>query len=430
MGRLTESEQRFASYGVGADGQPELPPPPYQVGNVHLKFIGIRLAKAAARALLPPELEPAESNGGLICVYSASSGSVVAPFTACYAAVEVKGFNAPDGSSGYYIAEGHYSGGGGDFMRRYYNLNALKGGSRQFREGDIEVGVGGPPGMDTLELRLRSPATPPPFISGVHHYLGRRPGGGSTIFPIAFSGYLANTAPISAEISDLATERFRLARPIELTFATECTEGSLTFGVPQAIGEPSRLADNAAQGTLLNAFARVGRAAIIVSASGEVRNMSAGAREKLGDGLSLSAGRLRVARAEDQRELDRQIATATLAVHGDAPAPIRITRSSSGPLILEVFAIGAAATGLPAALILINDPAIPTARNPGPALQLLGLTAAEARIAEHVGSGLSPRQTAEKIDNAEGTVRTTLKRIYEKLNINRQSELARIVARL
>jgi DNA-binding CsgD family transcriptional regulator len=430
MGKqLSRSEELFLQTGV-VWSEAELPPPPCQVGDVHLKFIGVRFAAGMARALLPPELEPVDGDPGLICVYSADSGSVAAPFSACYAAVEVKGYNAPDGSSGYYIAEGYYSGGGLEFMHRYLNLNPVEGNSRQFREGDIEVGVGGPPGIDAVEMRMRTPKVLPPVATGVHHYLGKRPGGGSTVFPIAFNGIIASTEPISIDIADFATERMRLARPVAMTFALECTAMSLTFGAPQAVGEPSRLVENAGQATLLNSFARVGRAALIVSETGEVRNMSAHARMLMGDGLVLSGAKLRTSRLEDQKELDRLIVAATRDGGDLSLPPIRLTRRNAGPLIVDIVPIGSAATGQPSALILLNDPAMPVTGNTGAALQLLGLTPAEARIAELVGSGRSPREAAEQVANAESTVRTSLARIYQKLQINRQAELARIVARL
>jgi DNA-binding CsgD family transcriptional regulator len=63
-------------------------------------------------------------------------------------------------------------------------------------------------------------------------------------------------------------------------------------------------------------------------------------------------------------------------------------------------------------------------------LLALGLTAAEARVARLIGGGLSPAEAASQIGNAEATVRTLLKRVYSKAGLERQSQLANLVARL
>lgn len=60
----------------------------------------------------------------------------------------------------------------------------------------------------------------------------------------------------------------------------------------------------------------------------------------------------------------------------------------------------------------------------------LGLTPAEARVAEQVGRGLSPREAAEIVGVRESTARFLLKRSFAKLDISRQAALARLIARL
>ena len=60
----------------------------------------------------------------------------------------------------------------------------------------------------------------------------------------------------------------------------------------------------------------------------------------------------------------------------------------------------------------------------------LGLTPGESRIAALVGCGHSPRDAAVKLGIAEETARTVLKRVYEKLQIRRQGELATFVSQI
>jgi DNA-binding CsgD family transcriptional regulator len=60
---------------------------------------------------------------------------------------------------------------------------------------------------------------------------------------------------------------------------------------------------------------------------------------------------------------------------------------------------------------------------------VFGLTGAEARVALQIAAGLSVSQTAARLALRSESVRTYLKRIYEKLGVSRQNELAALVAR-
>jgi DNA-binding CsgD family transcriptional regulator len=62
--------------------------------------------------------------------------------------------------------------------------------------------------------------------------------------------------------------------------------------------------------------------------------------------------------------------------------------------------------------------------------RLFTLAPAEARVAALIGSGLSPRQAAEKLNISEGTVRTTLKHVFTRVGVSRQSELVALLAKL
>ena len=73
-----------------------------------------------------------------------------------------------------------------------------------------------------------------------------------------------------------------------------------------------------------------------------------------------------------------------------------------------------------------------TAGPPDPAIirDLLGLTLGEARIAALVGTGLPPKEAADRLGIAEETARTVLKRVFAKTGVSRQSELVAMITRL
>lgn len=432
--QLTPAERRFLDIHLrtdhaGQDDDEPLPPAPYQVGGVDMLFTGVRFSAGVTRELLPPELEPSESDSGLICVYTVATGWGVAPFSACYAAVEVKGFDAPDGSPGYCIVSGWYSGGGYRFMSRHYNQFAQQGQGRLSRDGDLIVARAGPPGVDALVVRARSAPKGPPEAAVVHHYLGKHPAGGASLFAIAFSGMAVNAEPVSIEMSDAAGERMLRARPTELTYSLHCYDANLTFGVPQKVGTSIDLPVASEQVTLLDAFSRIGRAAIIVSDDGVISAMTPRAKSLLGDGLVTSRGKLRARVPAEQAALEGLVSRAAGAATSSL-SPIAIQRQAGPPLIVDAMSIGKVATGRPAALLLLNDTERPNSESTGAALQLLGLTPAESRIAGLVGAGHSPREAADALNLSLNTVRSALKIAFDKLGISRQAELAKIVARL
>ena len=247
-----------------------VPPPPHQVTDVYMSFIGVRFESGAARKLLPPELTPVDGNTGTICVYSAGARWGLAPFSACFAAVEVQGHDAADGSPGYYIATGYYSGRGYSMMSRDYNANALRSGSRHFRDGEVAVGRGGADGVELVTIRSRPARQAAPWSAGVRHYMGKRPLGGTNLFPIAFTGSMSEAEPISVVVADTASDRMQLARPIELLYAVERADFSLTFGRPRSIAEPTELDGELAKASLLSVFTGIGRSAALVGADSEI----------------------------------------------------------------------------------------------------------------------------------------------------------------
>ena len=82
-----------------------------------------------------------------------------------------------------------------------------------------------------------------------------------------------------------------------------------------------------------------------------------------------------------------------------------------------------------AALVLIRDPDANRldAERVG---DLLGLTAAESRLAVLLGQGRSVRDIARELDRSENTVRWTLKNVLSKTGAARQADLVRLLLQL
>lgn len=183
--------------------------------------------------------------------------------------------------------------------------------------------------------------------------------------------------------------------------------------------------------------ARLNLPAIIVDRRGRVHAHNQHAQNMLGRDIDIHAGVLRGKTAAAQRALDRALSAAFTA-DARAPVPEAIpSRQDPIPTLVQAIRLAGAAEspllhlfGAERALVTFVVPESRGAPVPTRALQMMGLTAAEARIAIAIGSGQSPAEAAETFHVSLGTVRVQLKSIFGKLGLHRQSDLVRLVSQL
>ncbi len=182
---------------------------------------------------------------------------------------------------------------------------------------------------------------------------------------------------------------------------------------------------------LLEILDRQAQAVVIVSNDGHPLHANRHASQLLG---TLSQGHRDPLRPASAEEADRFRAALRLCSAGklDTQAVyFSLPRQDRAwPIIAELAPAAPSLAGPGTALVMLSDPMKSAAVEDPSVLQLLGLTAAEARIAAVVGSGLPPRETAMQLGLQESTVRSALKLIFAKLGIGRQAELVQIVARM
>ena len=144
--------------------------------------------------------------------------------------------------------------------------------------------------------------------------------------------------------------------------------------------------------------------------------------------LGEEGGALKAASRAGDKALQGLLAAA-LGVSA-AGGSTQLRRDAVAPLVVHVAPVAASGSdcgpGRVAALALIVD-----AGRPAPDADLLaealGLTAAEAEVAALLAGGLTTKQAGEASGRGEGTTRWHLHNIFEKLDIERQAELVRLV---
>lgn len=153
-----------------------------------------------------------------------------------------------------------------------------------------------------------------------------------------------------------------------------------------------------------------------------------------GQTLRLVRGMLCGARDVDTPTLRAAIAAAAAST-GALRAPPRpvVLRDAKGdrPTLAEVCAAPGhyALRYGAAALVVLRPPGQDEARLVDMTRTLFQLTRAEARVAASLASGMGPQAIAEATGVAVGTIRTHVRRIFEKCGVRTQIELLALLAR-
>lgn len=297
-----------------------IPAPPYHFEACRMVWAAVAVDAAAARALVPADLELTDAHVGGICIWRAAATRHFGAVTGVLVAVEVAGFDTPDGIPGLYrcaeyLTEPALSGVGPAFSAGALRMDALA--DADFDTRPVLATVDG-------ELLLTMSVRPTAANPGSYHslnYVSRNSSGELVSFSTPY-----NFRCMDAELADFQfgaamPEPIRALAPREGLFAYDFAELNFTFSVPIP--------------------------------------------------LDLAALRAR-------------------------------TRPAAG-----------------------RQPS-----DPGADLLKRGLTQAEVRLALGVGRGLTLRAAALELGVTENTARSTLKQVYDKLSVRKQSELARLVAGL
>lgn len=154
------------------------------------------------------------------------------------------------------------------------------------------------------------------------------------------------------------------------------------------------------------------------------------------DGLRLTDGVPTAERAADRDALGALLRAACAgAGHGAGGGWTAVRRSRGhGPYALFAAPLtGDTADALadrPAAALVVHDPLTPLAPSATMLTALFDLTPTEARLAALIANGVWLGEAARRQGHSEGTARIHLKSIFRKMAVQRQQDLATLVARL
>jgi len=189
------------------------------------------------------------------------------------------------------------------------------------------------------------------------------------------------------------------------------------------------------EGARISTLERVRCAALVIDGLGRVKRANRLAQELMGDGVDIVRGRPIASDPASNRRL-QQLISAILAAEPTinvSCAPTVINRDEAPWLWVEampVTAFGSDLFSTGRAILLLTD----LTSQPQPDTRLLGvafgLTAAEARLAARLASGIGVKEAAVSLGVNRETVRSQLKSVFAKTRTRRQAELVGLMARL
>jgi hypothetical protein len=152
----------------------EAPPPPYQT---KCNGFGALAAfdEALVRSLLPPGIEPVDEMSGGINLYTAEQGYGLAPYSAFYFYVHVKGFDSSDGTKARWMLQGVY---GPEArvpaaLNKYYGLPVRAGESRLETKEASTIGIGTLAGREVVRIVVTPKPTTCKSVAGAINFPGQ-----------------------------------------------------------------------------------------------------------------------------------------------------------------------------------------------------------------------------------------------------------------
>lgn len=402
-------------------------PLPHLIQGGTLLGVGLSFDRDAIAPLLPTGTEPTDEGTGGVLFIDAPDGWGLTPYRLGAFFLDVKGYDSDAGLVCRHYIHGFVD---GENASRYHRKPI---GHVTFDiEGDRASVRAGPPGEDHFRLAMRL-AGEAVSAAEARNFLVTDDQGASHLSAVSSLADRRAGEDVSFEV--LAdNDMLRRLRPREVRWARSARNLSVTCGAWLPLGEMQRRKPPPDRATFLSFLSRFDRAAALVERDGTVVLINGRAERLIGRGIGVANGHLRCARPTNQAALDGLIAAAldnAVSITG------RLDRSGDGaPIIVKAMPFEMDLPGRPlprattVALLVFADPSESVTTDPEPALQLLGLTPSEARAAALVGRGLGPREAAEELGLTENSVRTTIKRVFSKLALSRQSELAVLVSRI
>jgi hypothetical protein len=218
----------------------DAPPMPYQQAKAHGIVVGVVFDAAMVKSVLPPGIEPVEEMTGGILLYTAEEGYGLAPYSAFYLYVDIKGFDSADGTKGRWMLQGAY---GPEkkvsaALHKYYGYPARTGASRQVTKDSSTVGIGTLAGQEVVQIVVTPKPDPCKSAAGTLNYPGQlETSRDIVVAQIPYVGEFCAADPVSVDITAPAGDPLHQLKPVKILGASAFKNFAFAFPRPVSAQE-------------------------------------------------------------------------------------------------------------------------------------------------------------------------------------------------
>ena len=400
--------------------------PPFHKSAIDVIWTGFRIDADAVRPFLPEGLVLSPTSIGILGIYTAPSGRGLAPYQRGVVGVSAEGVPGSDIGEGMFVMGDILDMPGGAVMRELYTDSVVEGAARTWFADGLLHGAASVDGVDWLRASIRPAGEVRHGLTGVDTFLGQTKAG-LVRYADSTIADLVDAEVVALEITDAAPDYMRALRPVEYVFGLHAVRVNSIWSEPRVVGPQAAMN---ATSVFLSLIDDTGRAAAVVREDGTLIEANARAHALLALEGSGVGERLLSSVPAERQALSRALRESVARTGPRASDPVLMQRPGGGYVLAYVLPLEHGEHGPDAALVLLSDIQGTERRDAAQLLQLFGLTAAEARLAALVGCGMAVKAAAAELGVTEHTARSTLKTVYDKLMIKKQSELGHLVARL
>lgn len=408
-----------------------IPPPPYAGYDVEDVMVWVSFERDAILPLMPPGIEPDDECRGAFVFGRQLKGSGIFPMAYGSIGIAIKGYDSPSGFPGIFWPVRNFS---GEQAKIFFNTPHSSSIQLHRTDNKIRASVGPDAGSDLFRVSVRLTDRSERIAGTMYLYRPETIYGHRCVLPLSILCKRTTATPISVEIVGDG-DALRRLKPRKVLGAFYDSEKTTIWGALMPLDNPDAAETERGQSLFFHFLSRLNQPTIVVDAECRISFMNQPAEALIGDYCLNNHGRLAGTTKDNEAAFQKLVESSTV---GEITEAVLFgTRSLSSAVAraipLQVRGVGQAAPSLaPLAVIAfaISTSGRGTNLSSATSLELLGLTHAEAKLASLVGLGVAPREAAERLDITENTVRTVLKRVYSKLQLTRQSELAVLVSRI
>jgi hypothetical protein len=218
----------------------EAPPLPYLQTKAHGISVRVVFDAAVIRSVLPPEIEPVEEMTGGITLYTVEEGYGLAPYSAFYFYVDIKGFDSADGTKGRWMLQGVY---GPETkvsaaLHKYYGLPVKVGASRQVTKDASTVGIGTFAGQDVVQMVVTPKPDTCKSVAITLNYPGQvEPSQEIVVLQAPVAGEFCEADPVSVDITAPAGDPLQKLNPVKILGAFAIKNAAWAFPRPVSVQE-------------------------------------------------------------------------------------------------------------------------------------------------------------------------------------------------